>query len=69
MHRHAVARPVIGEELALEAGHVDADGTLRLARPALEAEIQHFIDAVIAETCFAYPPRHRKTQNIRAAAG
>src|SRR5439155_20387239 len=47
--RRAVAAPVVGEELALEARDVDADRTLRLACAALEAEIEHLVDAFIAE--------------------
>ena len=39
--RRAVPAPVVGEELALEPRDVDADGALGLARPALEAQVEH----------------------------
>ena len=48
--RRAVTRPVVGEELALEARDVDADRALRLAGAALEAQIEHVVDALVAET-------------------
>ena len=56
MRRRSVPRPVVGEKLALEARDVDADGTLGLARAALEAEIEHLVHALVAESRFAELP-------------
>src|SRR5262249_10802337 len=41
--RRAVAAPVVGKKLALEARDVDADRALRLARAAFEAQIEHVV--------------------------
>ena len=52
MQRGAVARPVVGEELALEAGDVHADRAFGLARAALETEVQRFVHAVVTQPGF-----------------
>src|SRR3954451_22541576 len=45
--RHPVPLPVAGEELALEARHVHANGALGLARAAFEAQVEHVVDVVV----------------------
>ena len=64
----AVPAPVVGQELALEPRHVDADGTLRLAGAALEAQIEHLANALVAEPGLADPAGHRQAQHVRPPA-
>ena len=66
--RRSVPRPVVGEELAFEAGDIDADGALGFAGSAFEAEIENVVDAFVAESRFAESAGHRETQNICAAS-
>src|SRR5205814_7844304 len=46
---------------------LDSQGTLGYASTALEAEIEHAVDFVIAETGLAEPAGHRQPQNVGAA--
>src|SRR5262249_37702829 len=66
--RRAVLLPARGEKLALEAADVDADGALRLAGPALEAEIEHVVHRVAAEARVGQPAGHREPQRVGAPA-
>ena len=66
--RSAVTAPVVGEKLALEPGDVHADGTLGLAGPAFETQIEHLPHALVTEPRFADPPRHGQAQNVRASS-
>ena len=63
--RSTVTAPVVGEKLALEAGDVHADGTLGLAGPAFETQIEHLPYALVTQPRFADPPRHGQAQNVR----
>ena len=66
--RRAVPLPVIRQEFALEAGHVHADRAFRFAGAALQAEVEHIEDALVAEPRFAQFPGHRQAQRIGAPA-
>ncbi len=63
-----MARPVVGEELALEAGDVHADGTLRLARAALETEVEHLVHALVAQPRLPQSAAHRQPEHVGASA-
>ena len=68
MRGRSVPRPVVREKFALEAGDIDADRTFRLAGPALQAEIQHVVHALVAETGFAEASGHCEAKHICASA-
>ena len=68
VERRAVPLPVVGEELALEAGDVNANRALRLARSTLETQIERVVDRLVAEPCLAEPAGHRQAQDVRAPA-
>src|SRR4029079_7420831 len=64
----AVATPVVGEELALDPRDVDANRTLRFAGAALEAEVEHVVDAFVAEPGFVEAAGERQAECVGAAA-
>ena len=65
--RRAVPAPIIREKLTLEPRDVHANRTLGLARPALEAQVEHVVYLGIAEARVTQSPRHREAQHIGAA--
>ena len=66
--RHAVPRPVVGEKLALEPRHVDADRAFGLARPALQAEVEHLVRTPDHRDRPRQVARHGKPQDVGPAA-
>ena len=52
--RRAVTLPVVGQELALEPRDVNTHRALGLARTALEAQVQHLANALVAEGPWPY---------------
>ena len=60
--------PVVGQEFALEARHVHADGTFGFAGAAFQAQVEHLVDAFVAQAGFAESSRHRQAQHVGAAA-
>src|SRR5215472_7038848 len=64
----AVPSPVVGEELAFEAGHIDANGALGFAGAALEAEIEHAVGTFVAEPGLAEAAGHGETEHVGATA-
>src|SRR5205807_28154 len=56
------------EKLALEPRHVHTDRTLRLASPALEAEVEGLVNAIIPEARFSQAARHGEAQRVGSAS-
>ena len=66
--RGAMPAPVVGQELALEPCDVDADGAFRLAGAALEAQIEHRANALVAEPGLVDAAGHDQAQDVGAPA-
>ena len=60
----AVTVPVVGKELALETGDVDADRALGLARTAFETQVERLVHAVVAKSRLAEPPGDRQSKHV-----
>src|SRR5688572_2463131 len=67
--RQAMAIPVAGEELALEPRDVDADRALALAGAALEAEVEHLVNAGVGQLRVAELTGNREAQRVGPATG
>src|SRR4029453_18520222 len=63
--RRAVPRPVVGEKLALESRHINANRAFRLTGAALETEVEHLVHALIAKSSLVEPSRHHETERVR----
>ena len=68
MHRRPIRLPVTRKELALEPRHIHAHGAFRFTRPALEAKIQHIVNAAIVQSGRSQTSAHRQAQHVSAAA-
>src|SRR4029079_10725126 len=68
MQRRTVPAPVIRQELALEPRDVYADGTLRFAGSAFEAEVEDLADALVAKPGFVEAAGHHQTQRVRTSS-
>ena len=66
--RRAVAGPLVGQHLALDPRHVDADRALALARAAFEAQVQRLVQPGVVEALRTELPGHRQPQHVGAAA-
>ena len=64
----AAPAPGRGQELALHPRHVHADRTLRFARPALEAQIEHLMQRVVGQPGVAELAGHRQPQCVGTPA-
>src|SRR5688572_16668918 len=64
--RRPVSRLIVGEELALEPGDVNADWALGLAGTAFETEVEHVADALVAKPRLVEPAGHHQAQRVRA---
>ena len=60
---------VVGEELGLVGGHVDADGALALAGFAGEAEVERFPDLLVLPVVGEDLALHQLPEQMGAAAG
>ena len=54
----------MGQELGLDAGHVDVGGTLGLAGFALQAQIHHFVETPAGESVLPELSTHGQPQGI-----
>src|SRR6186997_2789377 len=68
MQRRAVPAPVVGQELALEPRDVNAYRTLGLAGPALQAQVEHLADALVAKPGFVEAAGHHQAQRVRTSS-
>jgi hypothetical protein len=48
VQRYSVARPIVGEKLALEACNVHTHRTLGLAGAALKTQVKYAVDTIVS---------------------